>query len=567
MSGASWRCVLVSDFNVLNLGAHLENDGEAPAVEAVAAPYGQVAAALMVPGAECWRGEPDAAVVWTRPEAVVPAFAQVLAFRPVPLETLLQQVDDFAAALRCAAERLPAVLVPSWTVPPADRGRGLLDRKPGLGVADALARMNLRLAEALAPAPNAFVLDAARWLAAAGRNACSPKLWFMGKVPFGSEVFAEAARDIKAAARALRGEARKLLVLDLDDTLWGGLVGEAGWESLRLGGHDPVGEAFADFQRALSGLAARGVVLGIASKNDEATALAAIDRHPEMRLRRQDFAGWRINWADKAANVAELAAELRLGLQSVVFIDDQPAERARVREALPEVLVPEWPADPLLFTSALQALRCFDAPAVSQEDSRRTALYAAERARAAERRQVGDLDAWLRGLGIAVRVEEVGGANLPRVVQLLNKTNQMNLATRRLTEAELRAWAAGEGHRAWAFRVSDRFGDAGLTGVASLSLADGRATVVDFVLSCRVLGRRVEEAMLAWLVRCARSAGARELRAQLVPTPRNGPCLDFWRRSGLAAEGETRFSWTTSDEYPAPEAVALEASPAEAVPC
>jgi FkbH-like protein len=561
----SERCLLVSDFNVQNLAGCLEADAAAPDIEAQVAPAGPVQQTLLDAGLPCWKQAPGCAVVWTRPEAVVPAFADVLAFRGASRAELLRQVETFAAAVRAAAGRARCVFVATWVAP--QRGRGLLDLKVEDGVAGALLRMNARLCDALEAAGNVFVLDAARWMSEAGRAAASPRLWFRGKVPFAPAVFAAAARDVRAGLRALRGEARKLLVLDLDDTLWGGTVGETGWPALRLGGHDPVGEAFAAFQDALLALTRRGVVLGIASKNDEAVALEAIDRHPEMRLRREHFAGWRIDWRDKARNVAELAAALRLGLHSVVFVDNSAAERARVSEALPEVLVPEWPEDPLLYAAALQALDCFDTAVSSAEDSRRAALYAAERRREERLRELdGNLDDWLASLDITVKGEEVDESNLLRTLQLLNKTSQMNLSTRRLTEAELRAFTAG-GNRAWAFRVRDRFGDAGLTGIASLSVQGGRAQVVDFVLSCRVMGRRVEEAMLAFLVRRAREAGAREIAATCVPTPRNGPCLDFWRRSGFASADGLRFTWDTSAEYPLPQALAFVAPPPAPAAC
>ena len=555
MTDPGCRCLLVSDFNVRNLAHRLENDDERPLIDAVPGPYGQVVPVLIDGGLDCWRGSPDCLVAWTRPESVIRAFNDLLAFRPVAIEDLLQQVDAYAAALLSAADKVSCLLVPSWVVSPAHRGHGVLDMRPGIGLTYAVERMNLRLCEVLAPARNVFVLDARRWLQAGGRGAFNEKLWFTAKLPFASEVFAEAAGEIKAALRAVRGETRKLLIVDLDDTLWGGVVGEAGWETLRLGGHDHVGEAYADFQVALKALLNRGVVLGIVSRNDERTALEAIARHPEMRLRRDDFAGWRINWGDKAKNVLELAGELRLGLSSVVFIDDNPVERARVREALPEVLVPDWPADPLLYASTLRSLACFDTAAVTAEDSRRAAMYAAERGREEQRQQLGgDLAGWLGSLHIAVKGEDLHDGNLARAVQLLNKTNQMNLATRRMTEAQLRAWAAADGHRVWAFRVTDRFGDSGLVGLASLAIGGARATVVDFVLSCRVMGRCVEDTMLSWLVQHARSAGATELEATCAPTPRNGPCQEFWQRSGFASDG-LRFTWRTSEDYPTPAPV------------
>src|SRR5207249_4608997 len=189
-------------------------------------------------------------------------------------------------------------------------------------------------------------------------------------------VLQEAARDIKGAVQAIRGESRKLLVLDLDDTLWGGSVGEIGWQNIKLGGHDAVGEAYVDFQRVLKSLLNRGNLLAIVSKNQESVALAALENHPEMVLRPGDFAGWRINWRDKAENIVELVSELNVGLQSVVFIDDNPAERALVAEALPEVLVPQWPESPLLYSAALHDLRCFDRPCLTDEDLTRSQMYA-----------------------------------------------------------------------------------------------------------------------------------------------------------------------------------------------
>jgi len=182
----------------------------------------------------------------------------------------------------------------------------------------------------------------------------------MGKLAFGNEVFKEAVKHVKSSLRGIRGKARKIVILDLDDTLWGGIVGDLGWRDLNLGGHDPVGEAFVDFQKTLKSLLNRGIILGIVSKNEESVALDALQNHPEMVLRPDDFAGWKINWSDKAMNIVELVAELNLGLDAVVFIDDNPVERACVKETLPDVLVPEWPEDRMLYKKALLDLDCFN---------------------------------------------------------------------------------------------------------------------------------------------------------------------------------------------------------------
>ncbi|HET9452173.1 MAG TPA: HAD-IIIC family phosphatase, partial [Aggregicoccus sp.] len=550
------RGLLISDFTIQELAEQVEEDREAPGLALEVAPYGQVMPTLMELAAGAGPA-PDFALVWTRPEAVVPSFAELLAFKPVAPERLLEEVDAFCSLLAQGVKGCRFAFVPTWVLPSYNRGLGLLDTREGAGIRHALTRMNLRLMDNLARAANVHVLDAQRWVESVGSRALNPKLWYLGKVAFHSDVFAEAVKDLKAAVRGLSGGARKLVVLDLDDTLWGGIVGDQGWQNLRLGGHDSLGESFVDFQRHLKALTRRGIVLAIASKNEESVALEAIRSHPEMVLKPEDFVGWRINWQDKARNIADLAAQLNLGLQSVVFLDDNPVERARVREALPEVFVPEWPEDKLLYSSALLSLRCFDAPALSREDLERTQLYGSERQRDALKEQVGSLDVWLQSLGIRVKAEPLSQSNLQRSTQLLNKTNQMNLSTRRLTEPELQAWAAAPGHQLWAFHVSDRFGDAGLTGLASVEVQGAQARIVDFVLSCRVMGRKVEETMVALAVAHARKLGLSEVVADFLPTAKNKPCLGFWEGSGFTREGN-RFRWDASQPYAVPSFIQLE---------
>ena len=212
------------------------------------------------------------------------------------------------------------------------------------------------------------------------------------------------------------------------------MIGETGCEGIRLGGHDHVGEAFQDFQRALKALTNRGIQLAIVSKNDEAVAMEALDGHPEMVLRRNDFAGWRINWRDKAANVADLVSDLHLALDAAVFIDNNPAERERIRTAYPDILVPEWPADPTAYVTALRHLDCFETGSISVEDRKRTEMYVAERERRDVRNMAESNDDWLRKLDTRLLVAPVSAINIARVAQLFNKTNQLNLSTRRLSD-------------------------------------------------------------------------------------------------------------------------------------
>jgi FkbH-like protein len=548
-----YTAVVISDFTANTLQGYLENDGDFPKISVTSSPFGQVMQTLIDDGLDCWKARPDLAVIWTRPDAVIERFSQALQFGSFELSEILDEVDAYCETLRRIQDRVKWMFVPTWVLPPHHRGLGALDLRAGGGIGYVLLHMNLRLAHNFGATRNCIVLDAQKWVARVGeQKAFNPKLWYLGKIPFSNEVFKEASRDIKSAARGLSGKSKKLIIVDLDDTLWGGTVGEVGWQQIVLGGHNPVGEALVDFQRALKTLRSRGILLAIVSKNEESVALEALRKHPEMILRDDDFSAWKINWRDKAANIAELVTELNLGLDSAVFIDDSPIERARVRETLPDILVPDWPKDKLLYVQSLSDLNCFDSDSLSSEDRHRSEMYKAERTRTLLRSSVGSIDDWLQTLNTHVVVEALNEENLQRVAQLFNKTNQMNLRTRRMTAAELLAWTSSDDRRLWAFRVSDRFGDSGLTGILSVEVKEDTLEIVDFLLSCRVMGRRIEEAMISVSSDYGRARGLKHLSARYIGTAKNKPCLDFLERSGLSRM-DNDFSWNLSAAYPAPE--------------
>ncbi len=524
MSVPDFKLGLAADFNTQNLAVLLRKSPLA-AIACEEAPFGQLAR-LLRDGADVFWAEPmDAVVIWSQPQLAVPSFQRLLSFEELPAEELLREVDYFCALIKKIPATVRTVFLPSWTIPHGDRGLGSMNLSNQSGAANALMRMNLRLADQFADDKRVVLLDTNAWLRGAGAD--NPKLWYMAKTPFANTVFAEAASDIIAALQGIRGRSKKVLVLDLDNTLWGGILGDDGWEQLRLGGHDAVGEAFVDFQKNLKRLTRRGVVLALASKNEEATALNAIRSHPEMILKPEDFAAWKINWNDKAANIAELMAGLNLGLDSAVFLDDSPFERARVREALPQVFVPDLPTDPLLYPSFLAKLKCFDNPFISREDRARTTMYVADRQRTSAQSAFASVEDWLAALELKVQAEPLNAANLERATQLFNKTNQMNLTTRRLTAAELLAWSQAPGNFLWTFRVTDKFGDYGLCGIASFVKKNSGGELTDFLLSCRVMSRGVEETMLCTVAEKARSLGCAELCAIHVPTPKNQP-VEKW---------------------------------------
>ena len=340
------------------------------------------------------------------------------------------------------------------------------DWKEGLGIQNILTQMNLQLSNNIKDLNNIFLIDSQRWLFCNDPKSAA-KLWYSAKIPFSNEVFLNAAETFKGSINGFLGRSKKLIILDLDNTLWGGVVGETGWEGINLGGHDMTGEAFVDFQLSLKNLTRKGIQLGIVSKNDETVALDAINKHPSMVLQESDFAAWRINWNDKAENVYELVNEINLGLDSVVFIDDNPAERKRVQDAYPEVLVPEWPKDISLYKNTLNELNCFHNPSISREDRERTAMYVAERQRKNKKTKTSK-SSWLLDLKTEIKISTLTDENISRVSQLFNKTNQLNLSTRRLNVNEIKKWNSERNNSILTFSVSDCFGDLGLVGIVGL---------------------------------------------------------------------------------------------------
>lgn len=558
MNNHKYKCGLVSDFNLDLFSAYLNNDKGFPIIESILAPFGQASQTLMQKDSDYWNNNLDFAIIWTRPEGVIPSFNNLLNFNTGAIKDIQNEVDQFASLLLNISGKVRFLFIPTWIIPTYHRGFGMLEMKKGIGITNTLMQMNLRLSEILDHNANIFLFDTQKWINAAGRHAFNPKLWYRGKIAFGNKVYKEAIKDIKSALKAAEGQSKKIILVDLDDTLWGGIVGDLGWENIKLGGHSPIGEAFKDFQLSLKSYANRGILLGIVSKNEESTAIEAINNHPEMMLRTKDFAGWKINWKDKAQNIVDLVYELNLGLQSVVFIDDNPRERARVRESLPEVYVPEWPENCMLYKSTLLNMRCFDTPSISREDIERSRMYYSEKQRKNLKDNLGSLDDWLKSLETTISVEELKRVNLQRTTQLLNKSNQMNLTTRRMTESELLDWANMDGHRLWTFRVSDKLGDSGLTGIISIEVQNKTAKIIDFVMSCRVMGCKVEESMLFIVTQYARNIGLDEVVAEYIPTKKNNPCLEFWKNSDFYfVEKNNFFIWDLKKDFNIPDHIEI----------
>jgi len=551
------KLLLISTFNIQNFANYINNDESTPAISSKVTTFGQVIPTLL--DNKIKKDDFDGAVVWTQPEFLIESFNKQLNNEKILIDDVLNEVNAFADAVIKFSKKINYLFIPTWSLPPYYRGYGLLDFRNNLGISNTLSRMNLRLADKLEQSNNIYLLDSNRLLINAGSGAQNPKLWYMGKIPFSNDAFKIVKDEIKSAIDSIRGNTKKLIILDLDDTLWGGIVGDVGWENLQLGGHDHIGEAFSDFQKALKSLTKKGVLLAIVSKNEESTALNAIKNNPEMVLKSDDFVSYRINWDDKAKNITEILHELNLGAQSAVFLDDNPVERSRVKEALPEIFVPDLPVNKLLYKSFLLNLKCFDTASVTNEDINRTKLYLVEKQRENLKSDFSSVEDWLKSLNTKVKIDEVNKGNLQRTIQLINKTNQMNLSTRRMNETELLKWLDDDNRKMWVFNVSDKFSDSGLTGIISLEIKDKTGQIVDFILSCRVMGRNIEELMLYKISEYAKKSGVVELKAKFIETARNKPCFDFWKsRSKFEyIEKENIFFFDLRKSYNKPEHITI----------
>jgi FkbH-like protein len=556
MDGDRHNCLIACDFTADSLAGLIANAATQPGVDVHALPPAQ------------WRPLLDGQVspsegtqtvfLWGRPETLSAAFSRFLQYDDVAMDELYSDVDAFSDGVKRISERVPTVLVASLLIPPYVRGWGLLDLRNGCGVRNALMRMNMRLIDNLSKCSGVFILDASQWIKS-GDTAWDASMWYLTKIPFSNSVFRLCGQDIQAALATIFGQTKKLVVLDLDDTLWGGIVGDVGWEQLRLGGHDPIGEAFVDFQKFLLTLKKRGILLAVVSKNEHLVAVEAMRRHPEMVLRLDDFVSLKINWNDKAQNIVEMLTELNLGAPSVVFLDDNPFERSRVREALPEILVPDLPENKLHYARFVASLSCFDMLNVSAEDRQRSQMYIAEQKRNELKRTTTlSPDEWLGSLNIRIQITQLLAEDFPRALQLLNKTNQMNLATRRFTESELTAWTKLASNRLWTIRVKDKFGDLGLVGVVGIAIDGTVARITDFVLSCRAFSRHVERIMLRLAADAAKSSGCLSVVARYEPTSKNKPCLEFFKRSGCMVVDEFVFSWNPLNIYPIPSGITVD---------
>jgi FkbH-like protein len=503
------------------------------ALEVVTASFGQVVQEAV---------DPTSAINQARPDAVLLA----LDHRGLGLKAsgagdsaaLVEAALGMVAAVREGLQTACGAPLIVQTVAPVPKPLfGSLDYRTDGGPARLIADFNQGLVDQIRGEPD-LLFDVASLAATVGYESWhDPAQWHLAKLSFAQRLVPLYADHLARLLAAARGLSRKCLVLDLDNTVWGGVVGDDGLEGIEVGQGSPGGEAFLAIQQMALDLRARGVVLAVCSKNDDAVARRAFRDHPDMLLREEHIAVFQANWIDKPANLAAIARTLDIGIDSLVFVDDNPAERAIVRRELPQVAVPELPADPALYPRVVLGAGYFEAVAFSDDDRRRAEQYRANAERAQLQASATDLDGYLRSLDMTIRLAPFDGAGRSRIAQLINKSNQFNLTTRRYTEAEVAHLEADPGTYTLQVRLEDRFGDNGMISVVICRMRGEVWEIDTWLMSCRVLGRRVEQAVLNEIAAAAKKAGARYLEGRFIPSGRNEMVRDHYAKLGFAPMG------------------------------
>jgi FkbH-like protein len=419
---------------------------------------------------------------------------------------------------------------------PAERVFGNMEGSTVWGRANMLRRFNLELANVLSPGVTLFDLDHISSLF--GKHGwCDHRYWFHSKHAFSLEASGLVAFHAAKLVGSIKGTAKKCIVLDLDNTLWGGVIGDDGLDGIRLGdGAD--GEAFVAFQGFLKSLSERGVILAVCSKNDEDTAKEPFLRHPEMRLKLDDISVFRANWDNKPDNILEIADTLNIGLDSLVFVDDNPFERDLVRLMLPSVTVPEMPEDPADYVTAIDRLRLFETISFSAEDKHRGLMYKDNALRQAHSKKFEDLSGYLESLEMEATVGPLDSFHLRRMSQLINKSNQFHLTGTRYSESELETLNSDSKHIIRYFKLKDKFGDNGLISVVILRRDMDCAIIDTWVMSCRVLSRGMEEFITREILSLARKTGCRRVMGRYVPSKKNQLVAGLFDRLGYERSGE-----------------------------
>jgi FkbH-like protein len=508
--------------------------------------YNRYSEEVLLENPALWAFKPDLVYVHT-------TWRNISRF-PEPMESeervsnLIQsETSRFVALWEKIQADLGAIVIQNNFDLPGQRQLGNLEASESYGRVNFLMQLNAEFAS-YARQNSRFLINDILYLSAQTglENWSAPTYWYNFHMAVSPTATVALAQSVAALIKSVYGKSKKCLVLDLDNTLWGGVIGDDGVQNLLLGRDHPLGEAFLDFQKYVKDLERRGVILAVCSKNDSENAKAGFS-HPDSILKIEDFSAFKANWNPKPANIREIAEELNIGIDSLVFVDDNPAERALVAEQLPEVAVPEVGSDVSRFAEILEAEHYFDVHRLVLDDLKRSAFYHSNAERSAHQSSFSDYGKFLASLEMSAEIGPFAPVYLERITQLINKTNQFNLTTRRYTAAEVEAVSRDQKFLTLYGRLCDKFGDNGLVSVLIGHIDEGVVEINLWLMSCRVFNRELELAMFDALVEECRVRGVRRIIGSYIPSRKNGLVADHYPKLGFtscASKLEGAQSWS-----------------------
>lgn len=413
---------------------------------------------------------------------------------------------------------------------------GIFETKTDYGIKQMINDFNSQLVAAVKDNDAIYTYDFNGFVTQYGElNVFNYKQYFLGDFKISLDCIPYLIRDLFGFIKPILGLSKKCIVLDLDNTLWGGIVGEDGFNGIKIG-NDPSGKAFLELQKRLLALHKRGIILAINSKNNQEDAIEVLKNHPNMILKEEHFASVRINWEDKVENMKEIASELNIGLDSMVFFDDDPINREYVRSSLPQVLTVELSQDPSEYAQILISMNDFDVWKITTEDVSRGQMYMQDKQRKDLQKSVTNIEEFLKNLDIKLKIKKANNFTIPRISQLTLKTNQFNLTTKRYQEEDIKK-LSNENYLIECVQVEDKFGDNGITGIFIVKKQQKEWFIDTFLLSCRIMGRGIEDGMLGHILKKAKNEGVDVVKGEFIATKKNAPAENFLLNYGFKKDG------------------------------
>ena len=449
------------------------------------------------------------------------------------------------------------LIISNFTIP-SKSNYGIFETKSEFGLQKMVSSLNQNLQDFVSDMDSVYLFDMNGFVTRYGEiNIFDPKQFLFGDIKISLDFIPHLTNDLMGYVIATLGLSKRCIVLDLDNTLWGGIVGEDGFNGIKLGSGPP-GNAFVEFQKHLLGLYHRGILLAINSKNNLDDAMEVIEKHPDMILRKEHFACMRINWNDKVSNLKEISEELNFGLENFVFIDDDPINREFVRTSLPQIMTIDLPNDPAKYAQILEEMNDFDVLKITDEDKKRGIMYSQQKERKFFEASSTNLEEFLKNMKLKVTIQKADNFTIPRISQLILKTNQFNLTTKRYQLEDIEKFSKDENILVGCAQVEDKFGDNGVTGAFIVQNDGSKEWILDtFLLSCRVMGREVEKSILGYIIKKAKESGIEKIKAQFIPTQKNKPIENFLPDCGFKKDGN---DWiiTLNETFQSPDFIKIE---------